>query len=464
MSDSHSTPAGSSPATDPAAIKAGLPAPPPVTEPSGYRPVSGFAIAGFATACLFGLLVLVVAAVTLVKGEPFFYPVWVLLLPAAGLILSVVARSQIRGAEGTRAGEGLARAGIWISVLTGLGYFVYDRVTGLAVTSQANRFLTEIGEESGFFPHLIKGATNPTDFYTAFLLSVPPTQRGGATPENEGAIVQKHENAVDGGPGLLASFRSNSFIRLIVTAPPGGVKVEPMGIQSWEYENRSYSVRRIYRITTREGSFDYSVLVTSNEGETAGEPRRWFVSLRALGRPTDKAIRLTREGEALQLLRALGHDYLQRWGVKLNEGESFDLATVDKSKWDLLQVSPAERAHIKARLQAMFASKEQGHLLTMQFPPGDPATFGEWAITPDNKVQTEHSIRLRLEKRGDESMFTVEGRIVVETKEPIDLEKLRETPFEVHWEVRSIDFSRAGGAGPQKMSKKDSNTLPPKAP
>src|SRR5437588_7377155 len=109
--------------------------------PVVYRPLSGLAIAGFAAACLFALLVLGVAAVAFFQGAPFFYSPLVMLIPAAGLVLSLIARNQIRSSEGTRAGEPLARAGIWISLFTGLGYFVYYYVTGLAVTSQANAFL-----------------------------------------------------------------------------------------------------------------------------------------------------------------------------------------------------------------------------------------------------------------------------------------------------------------------------------
>src|SRR6516165_4882614 len=111
-------------------VRAGMPPGGPVAEPIGpgaivYRPVSGFAIAGFAASCVFALLVLIVAIVALVKGAPFFYSPFILLIPIAGLVLSLIARSHIRASEGTRAGEPLARAGIWISLFTGLGYFVY---------------------------------------------------------------------------------------------------------------------------------------------------------------------------------------------------------------------------------------------------------------------------------------------------------------------------------------------------
>src|SRR5438876_623304 len=106
-----------------------LPTAPPVSEPTVYRPISGFAIAGFAAACLFAALVLGVAAIALIQGVPFFYSLWILLVPAAGLVLSLMARSQIRSSEGTRAGERLAGAGIWLSLLPGLGYLVYHVVS-----------------------------------------------------------------------------------------------------------------------------------------------------------------------------------------------------------------------------------------------------------------------------------------------------------------------------------------------
>jgi hypothetical protein len=132
-------------------VRAGLPAR-PAAEPLGsttiaYRPMSGFAIAGLAVGCLFALLVLGMAAIALFQGTPFFLHPAILLAPAAGLVLSLVARAQIRASEGTQAGERLARAGLWLSLFTGLGYFVYYYVSGLAITSQANTFLMQAGPD-----------------------------------------------------------------------------------------------------------------------------------------------------------------------------------------------------------------------------------------------------------------------------------------------------------------------------
>src|SRR3954452_13426316 len=96
-----------------------LPSTEPVAETLSYKPLSGFAIAGLALACLFGFLVLVSAVVALVQGVPFFFSPWLMLVAAAGLVLSFVAQNHIRASEGTRAGMGLAKAGVWISLLSG---------------------------------------------------------------------------------------------------------------------------------------------------------------------------------------------------------------------------------------------------------------------------------------------------------------------------------------------------------
>jgi hypothetical protein len=443
MSDTPQTPADKAPTTSPEAFKAGLPPPPPISEPTTYRPISGFAIAGFAAACVFALMVLVVAAVALLKGEPFFYPVWVLLLPTAGLVISLVARSQIRNSEGTRAGEKLATYGIWISLLTGLGYFVYDRVTGLAVTSQANTFLTDVREDSGFFPHLIKGASDTTELYTAFLLTLPPTQRGTIRPQDHAGIRKMHESSPDGGPGPLASFRSHLVVKMITSAPSGEVKVEPLGVQAWEYSERAYSVRRVYRITTPEAEADFSILVMSNEGETAGEPRRWFVPLRQVGMPKDRHVKLTSLGEGIQVLRQAARINLYGWHEKLNQGQGYPLATIDKTDWNRLPMTEHQRGQLKARMQDLFAEHKTGRLANLQFPAGDPPALGGWKITEDGKLQFESALKMQLPPKEGDMPYTVEGRVLIESKVPIDPRSLPPNLPGIEWEVRAMELMRA---------------------
>ncbi len=422
-----------------------LPPPPPVSEPVAYRPLSGFAIAGFAAACLFAVLVLGVAAVALVQGAPFFYSPWVLLLPAAGLVLSLVARGEIHSSDGTRAGERLAQLGIWISLICGLGYFVYYYVTGLAVTTQANAFLTELGPDSGFFPHLEKAAESPADFNAAFLLVMPAGSRGGVRPEDDlGMRRQYDQPTAEGTPGALTSFRKNIFIRLFTDAAPGKAHVETQGVQSWTYESRSYLVVRNYRISLPEAVVDATVPARSSEGEAAGEPRKWFVDLRVMPRPV---LKLTDLGRGLQFLRRHARDTLLRWQAELNRGTPFDLAAADRTPWDRLGLTEVQRGYVRARLEDLFRAKDANRLQTMQFPPEDE--LGQWQSV-QGKVQLRLPFQLQLDTQGAHRPYLVEGRIAVESKAPLDPLALTESTVPPEWSVRTVTVTHVAPVVPKK--------------
>src|SRR5262249_17858858 len=156
-------------------IKAGPPLAPPSEPGAGYRSISGWAIAGFALGALFTLLVVICALVAFYQGAPFFFRPWILmfLLPTLGVFVSLYAQWHVRNSEGTLAGAKLAQWGFRLSLVSGLVYSSYYFVTGYAVTSQANAFVMEEGEETGFFPRLRKGADNPVEFNKAFLMTLP---------------------------------------------------------------------------------------------------------------------------------------------------------------------------------------------------------------------------------------------------------------------------------------------------
>jgi hypothetical protein len=451
MSDIPQTPA-SDPAASSTAFKAGLPVPPPPPAELAYRPISGFAIAGFVVASLFALMVLAATVVALYQGAPFFYPVWVLIVPAVALVLSLVARNQIRASEGTRAGEKLAARGFWISLLAGLGYFVYYYVTGLAITSQANTFLTEaVDKDSGFFPHLQKFADNPdsrTDLYYAYLFTVPIASRAGARPEDEVSMLRAHDQSTpEGIPGAINMFRKHYLVRYITAAPGNQVKIEPLGVQSWEYESRSYKVSRIYRITTPEGTVEIPMHVQSSEGEAAGEQRRWFINLPRTGRPTEKQIKLTRLGEGIRALRiSAGMDFVS-WKTRLNEGQSFDLTKVDQStRWDRLGLNDEQRKYIKQRIEDLFAGTETTRLHAMHIAYEDEMVpLGGWKVLPDNRVQIEHVVKLTLDpqKAKNQPPYHTEAMVLLETKVPVDALSYAEAPDpHLVWEVRDFRFTR----------------------
>src|SRR5262249_37684690 len=99
-------------------------------EPLVYRPVSGLAIAGLIFAALYAAIVLFSVVLAFVRRQPFFLPGWMLTLAIAGAVLSFLALRQIRTSEGTRAGVPLARWGLWLSALFGVGSFTFALFTG----------------------------------------------------------------------------------------------------------------------------------------------------------------------------------------------------------------------------------------------------------------------------------------------------------------------------------------------
>jgi hypothetical protein len=170
-------------------IRPGFPAEPPPTprEEIAYQPISGWAVGGFAAGALFALMVIVATAVALSQGAPMFFPIWVIGLAVLGIVLSLLGQWHVQSSEGTRAGGKLARIGLWLSIISGLSYLSYFYVTGLALENQANAFLMEkTDDDSGFFPRLREGATDPVQLNAAFLLTRP---RRSAKPENEKEMI-----------------------------------------------------------------------------------------------------------------------------------------------------------------------------------------------------------------------------------------------------------------------------------
>src|SRR4051812_18412677 len=93
--------------------------PPPASDAVvEYRPVAPLAIAALGVAVLTTAIVLVIAISSQAKGQAILAG-WVVVLAVVGLGLSLAARWQVRQSEGTRAGAGLAKASLWLCLLSG---------------------------------------------------------------------------------------------------------------------------------------------------------------------------------------------------------------------------------------------------------------------------------------------------------------------------------------------------------
>lgn len=387
-------------------------APPPSGEPLTYKPLSGLALAAFLCSALFALLVLFSTAAGLIQGVPFFFPLWTLLLAGAGVVLALLAQGQIRNSEGTRAGLGLARAGLWLGLFAGLGYFAYYSVTGLALTSQAEAFLTDADDpDGGFFPLLQQAAGDTARLNRAYLLTLPANQRGSARPEDDQAIRQLHDQLNrDGTPGKLTAFKKNPIVRAFLASPPGKVTVESLGAQGWRYENRSYKVTRLYRIHSPEMILEAAVPVQSTEGEQAGQARRWFV---ALPHAQKSSFKFTELGEHLNELRA----HAMR---KLNDTEAIlnDFAGYDRTDWESMRAGTLSGQAVRARF---FDSLKGAARAQMRFNVMPPDGMGDWERDAAGHLIFLHKFTVGVPPTGPTDVgIQLEGNIRLRSSRPID--------------------------------------------
>lgn len=281
-------------------------------DPAGYRPLSGMAIAGFAMAIAYALLVLVGGFTALKQGTPLLLGGWSF-VPFLAVALSLGAWVQISRSEGTRAGMMLARWGLYIGLFFGVGYQAYYAATYFAVREQAHQF-TE-----GWLNLIRQGRLNQ-----AFLLTQEVPVRQGVNPEDEAAMLIRFDQlnpALGGSHGLLTHFREHDLARVL---RQGGAEatITPLGVTTWDHRGGAYYMRRAYRVHTMEGDFTFEVSVQGGDSPTgeAGK-RQWHVIWPEM-RLSEVA--LNDLGNERDYLRRQSRVFLQLWSDKLNQGRIED--------------------------------------------------------------------------------------------------------------------------------------------
>jgi len=428
-------------------IKPGLPPAPaePVARTEvAYCPLSGWAIAGFGAGALFALVVALATVTALAQGSPLFFPVWFVGLAVVGVVLSIMGQRHVQNSEGTRAGGKLARIGLWLSIVGGVCYLTYFFVTGLALQSQANAFLMEkTDDDSGFFPRLRDGQTDPVQYNAAFLLTLPGSQRS-IRPDNDEALSKNYDTlSKDGMPGNLTQFKygvapgfNSTLGRLFFGKSAKDVEVIPMGVQDWKYEQKSYKVRRTYRLKTKEIEWDVTLTVASTEGETAGQGRKWFLNLaetNILAPPT-----VTPFGEGIAWLRSLAGEDLAARLNKLNRGAALaNVAELDKTAWE--RKLGAEHAEKRKLLHELFQSnaKDRMEKVSMYLRG---SVNGGWEEGAEGKIRIVHPFRFALPHTPGQPPYMVDAYAVLETVQPgnpIGFGRLSAPP---DWELVQLVF------------------------
>lgn len=291
---------------------------------TGYQRISGFAVAGLVVGSLFVLFLLVQVVIGFLSGSTVLLPLWLEFFAALGVCLSLIGLRAIRNSDGTLAGVKIAKAGIWISLISGLGYGSYYGATYLAVRQQAD------ARSLAWFDKVRKGRVNE-----AFLMTQPAEIAKTANPDDEKQMHTRFNTMPAGSKntakgGGLDQFRNNEVIYMI---KQGGdaTKVQPLGVRSWEHREGAYLVKRVYAVETPEATFDVLLTAVGRDGVDAGkEGRSWHVPFMESSIERD-TLKKTNLGNRIEQMRFVAAKFLNDWGRMAVAGlvERAYLSTLD---------------------------------------------------------------------------------------------------------------------------------------
>lgn len=382
-----------------------------------YRPLSLLALAGFALAVLYALVVLVGAAVALFSRIPWLMPGWTFLLPLAALIVCWAARTRIRNSEDTLSGLAFTTWGSRLAVLVGITYAAYYAATFFAVRGQAADCANR------FFEYLKKGEEDQ-----AFLLSLGIPVKSTDSAELR-TMLESRFNTPRGKPGSvgeLSRFRQAQYVRSIETGGPK-TNITLEGVSDWEYSKGGYRVVLRYRIDTPMVAFDLN-LETFGRDSKPGEPkgRQWQVRL-----PSDAAIppesRTTKpHGEEVVKKIRTAEQFASAWAAKVNQQQW------NEAYRDTVLTSREELASgklIRIDEKRFWAGKQQKEDIRRRvlntFQPGSPSfmlsLMQAMPLVREEEGQTTVSfdISLRyLDPQAAREQYIVQGQLVVTAKEP----------------------------------------------
>ena len=281
--------------------------------PAVYQRVSGFAIAGFIVSAIFAADVSIEAVLGVWNRSPVLIHPMMQMVAAIGLVLSVIALIVIKRSEGTLAGHGLAVGGAGLSVVFGLGYVAYYWATYFATCQQADTFV------KAWFNKLAEGKT-----IHAFLDTELPGIRLRTNPDNLAEIIQRFNQpmrppgtSATSAKGKLYIFRDTDFVKAVNQAR-ADARIESLGVSDWDYKTGVYKIRRMYRITTPEASYDVHLITLGSE---SGDRHEFEGRLWSLDFPQSKAERTTATefGAKVQRIRKESSKFANDWMIRVLE-------------------------------------------------------------------------------------------------------------------------------------------------
>jgi hypothetical protein len=357
----------------------------------GYKRISSFAIAGLVIGALFVVFLLLQVLMGFSSHSTVLMPLWLEFLPALGVVLSFLGIRSIRTSDGTLAGMRIAKSGLWLSLVAGLGYASYYGATYLAVRQQADAAVQTWADK------LRQGKLNE-----AFLLTQGPGERRGTNPDDERAMENRFNAPIKGGPpgsvskgGMLDLFRDNELIYML---RQGGkdTKVIPLGVRSWDENTGSHTIRRVYGIETPEATFALQIVAQGQDDlNSPDKGRAWKIGFMESSVEKD-SLKKTPLGQRLDGLRAQGMKFVSDWR-----------ALVMKRQLELAYAMTLDPKERKAA-EAMIAEKKGP-------PPGYDEAFVKGGIFDFSNVRSKVAAGKEVVEKGLRNFLskTVKGDVVL---------------------------------------------------
>jgi hypothetical protein len=292
-----------------------------VTQPLRILKTAGFALAGV-------LAVLGLGGLLAYSGSnPWLLPVWLLVLPLAGLLLLWIGRTQIVRSEDTLSGLPLCNWGMGIVAVFGLVYLAYYAATVMAVRLESEVFAKQWVDRLG------KGEVDG-----AFLLTLPPEQRPPENAETRSKLETLFNQPGPRNEGVYSAFATKDFVRLIAGAP-GDAKVESPRLMEWKYEDGQFQVLYQCRVVSSVCAFDLDVFargIVNAKGQTQG--RQWYVDMMRTGRNPAEPPQFTAKGQSLLNQIGPAREFAQGWIEKwYRDDDEAYLETLPRARREELQ-------------------------------------------------------------------------------------------------------------------------------
>ncbi|MGH9676064.1 MAG: hypothetical protein ACRD36_03095, partial [Candidatus Acidiferrum sp.] len=361
-----------------------------------YQAISMLALAGFALALLYALIVVAGSILAFVGGYPMLMPPWTATVPVAAALICWYARQNVLSSEGALGGAKLATVGFFLSMGLGLVYWAYVAATYLAVRQQASAFV------EGQWFKLLKENRLPE----AFMLSMqPPHDEIPAKALRNAVEINFNQAANDTKVGTFTAFTEREFVRFIGNAG-GKTTLHLVSASMPKYEKSSLNIILVYHVDTPQISFDLPVLTKGfnvKSKEAAG--RQWQV-LPDSGAQLKESIQFTSAGDDLNKRSVAAATFVAKWLEKVAQNIDMDAAYLGT-------LQPAARASIQkkiagksqkeiAQLAANDAEVSAFHKGKAAFLNGDlgdflrtdPATF--WTANPEIRAAIIDEVKKRL--------------------------------------------------------------------